>query len=64
MNRDEQHKNKKNSNKKNEKRHLSLEDHSSRYQMIAFSSSSCGFCGGIGGSIHGLWWNKALLRVV
>jgi len=30
----------------------------------SLSSSTCGFCGGIGGSIHGLWWNKALLRVV
>jgi len=30
----------------------------------SLSSSTCGFCGGIGGSIHGLRWNKALLGVV
>jgi len=49
---------------KNTKRHLSLEEHSSRYQMMALSSSPCGFCGGFGGSFNGLRWNKALLRVL
>jgi len=28
------------------------------------SSSFCGFCGGIGGSIHGLLVDKALLGVM
>ena len=31
---------------------------------MTLSFSPCGFCGGFGGSIHRLRWNKALLRVM